>query len=202
MKTNMFKIISVTSSVLWKEYAPHFKVLAAVKRDEHGKIDENVLADAHAVFNAIIRKMNAEKDMPFTVHREECMTNTARQSLLSNIFFVKCGTRQVTENMISVAHNLFRTPISTMPKEVADLNPDVAERRIELLQKMVMKRLTSRGIDIIEKDGTKKHYGFIVATPSQQKNGGMYMGLDKVMSMEPVQKALNFGWLFNEFNHG
>lgn len=200
MKTNMFKIVSVTPAVLWKEYAPLFQVIAAVKRDDDGSLDPEYRMNAHNAFNTIIKQMNANVNVPFAVSKKECVVNTARQSILSNILGVECGRRIATKNMISVSHKLFNTVLASLPWQVADLNQENANNRIELLQKLVMKRLCGAGIDMTDDEGNKMHYAFVVATPSQQKTGGMYMGYDKVMALEPVQRALNFGHLFAEFN--
>lgn len=200
MKSNMFKLVSVTPVVLWKEYAPLFNVIANVKYDDDHHLNDEYRMNAHKAFNAIIVKMNNDKANPFVVNKAECVVNTARQSILSNILGVECGKRIATTNMISVSHRLFNTVLANLPWQVADLNQENANRRIELLQKLVMKRLTGAGIDLVDEEGNKTHYAFVVSTPSQQKTGGMYMGKADVMALPVVQAAMNFGYTFAEFN--
>lgn len=199
MKNNMYKIISVTPSVLWKDFDPMFKVIANVVRDDEGRLDDEYRMNAHKAFNAIIYKMNNEKDTPFVVNKSDCVINTARRSIMSNIFGVEAGSRITTNKIISVSHRLFDTILNTLPWQVADLNQANANDRIMKLQILTMKRLTSAGIDLVDSE-KKTHYAFICSTPSQQKTGGMYMGNAETMRLEVVQKAMNFGHTFNEFN--
>ena len=200
MKSNMYKIMSIISATLFAPYAHLFKIIAAVKRNSYGTLDDEYLQNAHAAFDTIVKMMYDNRDKPFAVKRSDLVVNTARQSLMSNIFNCECGSRKTTDKVVSVSHKLFNTVLATLPWQVANLNQNIAKVRIEKLQKLVMQRLVSAGIDIIEDDGKVTHYAFIVSTPSQQKNGGMYMGKAEVMALPVVQKALNFGHMFSEFN--
>ena len=199
MKNNMFKLISVTPSVLWNEYTHLFKVIANVVYDGKDLNDEYRM-NAHKAFNAIIIKMNNEQNIPFVINRADCPVNTARQSIMSNIFGVEAGKRTTTNKIITVSHRLFDTVLNKLPWQVADLNKMNANVRIEKLQKLVMKRLCSAGIDMVDVDGNKTHYAFICSTPSQQKTGGMYMGNAEMMKLEIVQRALNYNHTFADFN--
>ena len=201
MKSNMYKIYSIVSSIIFAPYTPFFKIIEAVVRNDDNTLNEEYRMNAHAAFNTIIKMMYNDQDKPFAVKRSDCVVNTARQSIMSNILGCECGSRKTTDKVISVSHKLFNTVLATLPWQVADLNQVNANVRIEKLQKLVMQRLVSAGIDVIEDNGKVTHYGFIVATPSQQKTGGMYMGKAEVMALPVVQKALNFGRLFGEFNH-
>lgn len=200
MKSNMYKIYSIVSSVIFAPYTPFFKIIEAVVRNDDKTLNEEYRMNAHAAFNTIIKMMYNDQDKPFAVKRSDCVVNTTRQSIMSNIFGCECGSRKTTDKIISVSHKLFNTVLATMPWQVADLNQVNANVRITKLQQLIMKRLVSAGIDVIEDEGKMTHYAFIVSTPSQQKNGGMYMGKAEVMTLPVVQKALNFGRLFGEFN--
>lgn len=200
MKNNMYKIKSVISDVVWAEFLHLFTIIAAVVRDEEGNLDAEYLQRAHWAFNTIIKMANDRKATPIPVQFDRVVVNTANQSILSNVMWIELGRRLATPNMISVSHKLFRTILAELPWQVADLNQANANRRIELLQKLMMERLVGAGIEIIDAVGGKTRYGFITATPAQQKEGGMYMGKASILASEPVQKALNFGRLFKDFN--
>lgn len=199
MKNNMYKIVSVTIAALWKEFLGLFEIIANIVRNEDGTLDDDYRMRAHAAFESIYNNMLTNINLPFIVDRDDCVVNTAKQSILSNIMGVPCGTRETTVNIISVSHRLFEMIISKCPWQVVDLNQQKALAKVEMLQKAVMKRLTAAGVDIVT-GVTRRHYGFIVSTPSQQKTGGMYMGLSNVMALEQVQRALNFNRTFKDFN--
>lgn len=200
MKNNMYKIPAIIPEVIWDEYNHLFSIISAVEYDESGDLDPDYLANATKAFNSVIRKAHSEKNTPISVDWNKLVVNTAKQSILSNIMQIACGKRLATRNMISVSHRLFQTILARMPWQVADLNQMNAIRRMELLQKLVMYRMVYAGITIVDAVGGTERYGFIVATPSQQKCGGMYMGNARIMSLEHVQRALNFGRTFKTFN--
>lgn len=200
MKKTMYKIKSVIPDVVWAEFAHLFAIIAAVVRDENGDLDPDYLQQAHCAFNAIIKMAHERRTTPIPVQFDKVVVNTANQSILSNVMGIELGKRLATTNMISVSHKMFRTILAELPWQVADMNQANANRRIELLQKLMLERLVGAGIEIVDAVGGRTRYGFITATPSQQKEGGMYMGKANVLASEPVQKALNFGRIFKEFN--
>ena len=200
MKKTMYKIKSIIPEIVWAEFARLFAIIAAVVRDDEGNLDPEYIQNAHSAFNAIIKLAYDRKASPISVQFDKVAVNTANQSILSNAMGIELGRRLATTNMISVSHKMFRTILAELPWQVADMNQVNANRRIELLQKLMLERLVGAGIEIVDAVGGKTRYGFITATPSQQKEGGMYMGKASVLATEPVQKALNFGRLFKDFN--
>lgn len=199
MNKASYKLRSIYSNTLFGE--DYNKLFAALKveRDENNELNAEQLAIARNAFNALVLRVNLDAAKPFEVNIKDCFVNNGKQSIASDVMMVEYGRMAPTTRMISVHHALFNTMLAKACWQVAGNDQRQAVARIEAVEKAILDRLVSSGVLLKTATGEIR-YGFLGATPSQKKTGSCYMGEAGIMALEPVQKALNAGRLFKEFN--